>query len=345
MRDAVIVSTARTPIGKAYRGAFNATTPQALAAHAIAHAVERAGRRPGRDQRRGDRCRPAAGPVRRQYRASGRHPRRPARDRGGHVAGPAMRVGHDGDCHGGQAGGAWTAWTSSIGGGVDSISMVQTPEMRVGCRPVAEGAQARHLHDHAGNRRNRRRRATVSAARRRTPMPLQSQHRTAAAQEAGRFDAEIVPMTTIMKVQNKETGKSRDHEVTLDKDEGNRPGTTPESLAGLQPVFKDGMSIKEGKFITAGNATQLSDGASAAVVMEAKLAEQRGPEAAGPLCRRDGGGLRARRDGHRPGLCRAKTAGRPWPEDGRYRPVGTERSLRRAGALFAATSWAFPMSF
>jgi acetyl-CoA C-acetyltransferase len=104
----------------------------------------------------------------------------------------------------------------------------------------------------------------------------QSQARTAAAQEAGKFDDEIVPMTTTMKFMNKETNEILEREVTLEKDEGNRPGTTFESLQGLQPVFQDGISIKEGKFITAGNASQLSDGASASVVMEAKEAEKRG---------------------------------------------------------------------
>jgi len=104
----------------------------------------------------------------------------------------------------------------------------------------------------------------------------QSQERTHQAQLAGRFDDEIVPMTSIMKVMNKETKEISEHEVTLEKDEGNRPGTTVESLAGLQPVFKDGLVIKEGKFITAGNASQLSDGASASIVMEAKVAEKKG---------------------------------------------------------------------
>ena len=88
-------------------------------------------------------------------------------------------------------------------------------------------------------------------------------------------------MTTIMKIQNRETGEITEHEVTLDKDEGNRPGTTAESLAGLQPVFKNGQVIKEGKFITAGNASQLSDGASASVVMEARAAEKEGLEPLG----------------------------------------------------------------
>ncbi|MEO1708556.1 MAG: acetyl-CoA C-acyltransferase, partial [Pseudomonadota bacterium] len=104
----------------------------------------------------------------------------------------------------------------------------------------------------------------------------QSQERTHAAQQAGKFDDEIVPLTSVMKFKNKETGDVSDVETTLEKDEGNRPGTTADALAGLKPVFKGGQTISEGRFITAGNASQLSDGASAAVVMEAKTAEKRG---------------------------------------------------------------------
>jgi acetyl-CoA C-acetyltransferase len=105
---------------------------------------------------------------------------------------------------------------------------------------------------------------------------LQSQQRTAAAQEAGRFADEIVPLATVMKVQDQKTKEISDREVTLDKDEGNRPSTTLEGLKSLAPVFKDGQTIVEGQYITAGNASQLSDGASAAVVMEAKEASRRG---------------------------------------------------------------------
>jgi acetyl-CoA C-acetyltransferase len=110
---------------------------------------------------------------------------------------------------------------------------------------------------------------------------LQSQQRTAAAQEAGRFEDEIVPLKTVMKVQDRETKEISDREITLEKDEGNRPSTTLEGLQSLTPVFKDGQTIVEGKFITAGNASQLSDGASAAVVMEAGEAARRGLEPLG----------------------------------------------------------------
>jgi acetyl-CoA C-acetyltransferase len=104
---------------------------------------------------------------------------------------------------------------------------------------------------------------------------LQSQQRTAAAQAAGKFDEEIVPLASVMKVTNKETNEVRDVETKLEKDEGNRADTTLEGLSALKPVYKGGQRVKEGKFITAGNASQLSDGASAAVIMEAKEAHRR----------------------------------------------------------------------
>ncbi|HCI63106.1 MAG TPA: acetyl-CoA C-acyltransferase, partial [Erythrobacter sp.] len=104
---------------------------------------------------------------------------------------------------------------------------------------------------------------------------LQSQQRTAAAQEAGKFDDEIVSVSTTHKVQDKETGEISDVEITIDKDEGNRPQTTLEGLNSLKPVMGEGTTI------TAGNASQLSDGSSASVLMEAKVAEQKGLEPLG----------------------------------------------------------------
>jgi acetyl-CoA C-acetyltransferase len=105
---------------------------------------------------------------------------------------------------------------------------------------------------------------------------LQSQQRTAAAQREGRFEQEIVPFPSTMLVKNKDTGEVREKFTVLEQDEGNRPQTTLADLQKLAPVFKDGQVVKDGKFITAGNASQLSDGAAAAVVMEAKEAERRG---------------------------------------------------------------------
>jgi len=105
---------------------------------------------------------------------------------------------------------------------------------------------------------------------------LQSQQRTAAAQQDGSFDDEVIPVTAVKKAWDKATGDVHDEEVTIARDEGNRPGTTIEGLRALQPVFQGGQAVKQGKFITAGNASQLSDGASALVMMEAGVAARRG---------------------------------------------------------------------
>ncbi|WP_171123418.1 MULTISPECIES: acetyl-CoA C-acyltransferase [unclassified Ruegeria] len=279
MRDAVIVSTARTPIGKAYRGAFNATTPQALMSHAIEHAVQRSGVDPAEIED----C--VVGAALQQGYQAGNIGRQAAIRAGLPVTVGGMTL--DRQCASGMMAIATAAkqvvhdgMDVVIGGGVESISTVQTPEMRVGRDPwIVEHKPELYMTmletaETVGERYGLSREYQDEYA-------AQSQARTHAAQQAGRFDAEIVPMTTVMKMQNRETGEISEHEVTLDKDEGNRPSTTVESLAGLQPVFKDGIHIKEGKCITAGNASQLSDGASASVIMEAKVAEQKGLEPLG----------------------------------------------------------------
>ncbi len=274
MRDAVIVSTARTPIGKAYRGAFNATTPQALAGHAIKNAVERAGVDPSRI----DDC--VFGAALQQGHSAGNIARQAAMRAGLPVSVGGMSL--DRQCASGMMAIATAAkqvitdgMDVVVGGGVESISMVQTQEMRVGADPwLRENMPALYMTmletaENVASRYGVSREAQDEYAAR-------SQALTAAAQEAGKFDDEIVPLSTVMKVQDRETKEISDAEVTMSKDEGNRPSTTLESLAGLQPVFKNGQQVKEGQFITAGNASQLSDGASAAVLMEAKTAEQMG---------------------------------------------------------------------
>lgn len=274
MRDAVIVSTARTPIGKAYRGAFNATTPQALAGHAIRNAVERAGVDPSRI----DDC--VFGAALQQGHSAGNIARQAAMRAGLPVSVGGMSL--DRQCASGMMAIATAAkqvitdgMDVVVGGGVESISMVQTQEMRVGADPwLRENMPALYMTmletaENVASRYGVSREAQDEYAAR-------SQALTAAAQEAGKFDDEIVPLSTVMKVQDRETKEISDAEVTLSQDEGNRPSTTLESLAGLQPVFKNGQQVKEGQFITAGNASQLSDGASAAVLMEAKTAEQMG---------------------------------------------------------------------
>lgn len=274
MRDAVIVSTARTPIGKAYRGSFNATTPQALAAHAIEHAVKRAGIDGGEISD----C--VIGAALQQGHSGGNIARQAAIRAGLPVTVAGMSL--DRQCASGMMAIATAAkqvvmdgMDIVIGGGVESISMVQTPEMRVAADKWLKQHKPEmymtmlETAENVADRYNISREAQDEYAAR-------SQERTHQGQQSGKFDDEIVAMSTAMMMQNKETKEITSHDVTVEKDEGNRPGTSAESLAGLKPVFKDGMNLAEGKFITAGNASQLSDGASAAVVMEASLAEKKG---------------------------------------------------------------------
>ena len=279
MRDAVIVSTARTPIGKAYRGAFNNTTPQQLAGHAIEHAVARAGIDPASVQD------VILGAALQQGHSGGNIARQAAVRAGLPVSVAGMSL--DRQCASGMMAIATAAkqvvmdgMDVAIGGGVESISMVQTKEMRVAADPWLMGNKSDIYMSMLETAETVAERYNVSREVQ-DEYAARSQALTAAAQEAGRFDAEIVPMPSTMLVQDRETKEIFEHEVTLEKDEGNRPSTTVESLGGLNPVFKDGMRIKEGKFITAGNASQLSDGASACVVMEAKAAEKAGLEPLG----------------------------------------------------------------
>ncbi|MEP4196211.1 MAG: acetyl-CoA C-acyltransferase [Aliishimia sp.] len=274
MRDAVIVSTARTPIGKAYRGAFNATTPQALMAHAIEHAVARS----GVDASEISDC--VVGAALQQGHSGSNIARQAAIRAGLPVTVAGMSL--DRQCASGMMAIATAAkqvvldgMDVVIGGGVDSISMVQTAEMRVGADPWIKANKPEMYMTMLETAENVADRFNISREEQ-DAYAAKSQERTHQGQENGKFDDEIVAMTTTMMIQNKETKEITSHEVTLEKDEGNRPGTSAESLAGLQPVFKNGMNLAEGKFITAGNASQLSDGASAAVIMEAKVAEQKG---------------------------------------------------------------------
>ena len=269
MREAVIVSTARTPIGKAYRGAFNNTEAPTLGGHAIRHAVERAGLEPSEVE---DLLMGCAIP---QGSQGVNIARTSALASGLPVTTAAMTV--DRQCSSGMMAIAVAAKTIvsdgvdiMVGGGLESVSLVQNEHMnsfRVIDPRVLE------LHEHTympmldtaevvANRYAVSREAQDEYA-------LQSQQRTAAGQEAGKFDDEIVPLASNMGVMDKETKEISFKDVTLDKDEGNRPSTTLEGLSGLKPVRENG-------FITAGNASQLSDGASAAVLMEARVAEKRG---------------------------------------------------------------------
>jgi len=269
MREAVIVSTARTPIGKAYRGAFNNTEAPTLGGHAVKQAVERAGLDPAEVE---DVLMGCALP---QGSQGANIARQVALAAGLPVTTAAMTV--DRQCSSGMMAIALAAKTVisdgvdiMVGGGLESISLVQNEHMNL-YRAADPRLLAVHKHIHmpmidtaevVAKRYNISRDVQDEYA-------LQSQQRTAAGQEAGKFDDEIVPMTSNMGVMNKETKEISFKDVTLDKDEGNRPGTNLEGLSSLNPV-------REGGFITAGNASQLSDGASASVVMEASLAEKRG---------------------------------------------------------------------
>jgi len=266
MREAVIVSTARTPIGKAFRGAFNFTEGPAMAGHAIQHAVARAGIDPGEVDD------VIIGCAMQQGTTGGNTARQSLLAAGLPVEVSGMTL--DRQCSSGMMAIATAAkqvigddMPICIGGGVESISMVQNGNMNVHANASVTD-KAKDIYMAMLNT------AETVAERygvNRDDMDaygLKSQMRTAAAQEAGKFDDEIVAMTTVKQIANKETGAVLEEEVTLARDEGNRPSTNLDGLVGLKPVF-------EGGTITAGNASQLSDGASAAVVMDAKLAEQR----------------------------------------------------------------------
>ena len=276
MRSAVIVSTARTPIGRAYRGAFNDTQAQALAGHAIAEAVKRAGIAPAEVD---DVILGAA----LQQGSQGSNVARQAALRAGlpqSVAGMSV----DRQCASGLMAIATAAkqilhddMTITIGGGVESISLVQTNDIRrdrAQDPALLESVPGLYMSmletaELVSDRYGVSREAQDEYA-------LRSQLRTAAAQQAGRFDNEIAPMESTMIVTDRATGATSQKKVTLTKDEGNRADTNLEGLSSLKPVFANGVIVKQGRFITAGNASQLSDGASAAVLMEGAEASRRG---------------------------------------------------------------------
>ncbi|HVV93148.1 MAG TPA: acetyl-CoA C-acyltransferase [Hyphomicrobiales bacterium] len=275
MREAVIVSTARTPIGKAYRGALNLTDGPTLAGHVIAEAVRRASIDPAEVEDVVMGCAMQEG-------TTGGNVARRALLRAGlpaTVAGTTI----DRQCSSGLQAIAVLARAIvhdgvevGVAGGVESISLVQNDHRNVfHARDEALVAIEPDVYMPMIDT------AEVVAARYRIPREaqdaygLESQKRTEAARAAGRLDAEIVPITTTMAAMDKATGATSEREVTLSEDEGPRPDSTAIGLAGLKPVRGDG------KTITAGNASQLSDGATAVVVMERGLAERHGLEPLG----------------------------------------------------------------
>ena len=275
MREAVIVSTARTPIGKAYRGAFNNTHGAVLGAHAMKHAMEKANIDPQEVEDVIMGCGNPEG-------ATGVNIARQCAIRAGMPVSTAG-VTVNRFCSSGMQTIAMAAQRVivdnvpvAIGGGLESISLVQNdhsnkhhihedwilknkPELYMSMLETAEVVAERY---------------NISRDQM-DEYGLQSQMRTAAAQQAGKFDDEIVPLPSTKLVQNKETGEISEVEVTLEQDEGVRPETNIEGLKSLKAV------LGEDKTITAGNASQLSDGASACVIMDSKLAEKRNIEPLG----------------------------------------------------------------
>jgi len=275
MREAVIVSTARTPIGRAYRGAFNNTQGQELAGHAIAAAVERAGLD-------GSEVEEVIFGCAIQEGSTGLNVARQGALRAGlPVSVPGMSV--DRQCASGLMAIATAAkeiivdgLQIAVGGGVESISLVQNEHRNTYRATDPWLREKENGHDIYMPMLNT---AEIVAERynitreQQDAYALESQRRTAAAQEAGYFDEEIAPFTATKLVAG-ENGQPVEQEVTLTLDEGNRPGTTAEGLAKLKAVLPD--SDGHAATISAGNASQLSDGAAAVVLMERAEAEKRG---------------------------------------------------------------------
>ena len=276
MKEAVIVSTARTGLAKSVRGGFNLTHGAAMGGHTIKHAVARAGLDPAEVEDVYMGCAYPEG-------ATGFNVGRNAAIWAGcpvTTAGTTINR----YCSSGLQAIAMAAHQVmlqdtpiAIGAGVESISLVQMggfntnhatedhlmqikPSLWMSMIETAEVVSARY---------------NVSRERQ-DEYALESQRRTAAAQQAGRFNDEIVAFPTKMKKTDKASGTESIVDYTVDHDECNRPDTTIEALRALKPVFFGGSEIKEGKYITAGNASQFSDGASACVVMDSKLAEKKG---------------------------------------------------------------------
>ena len=270
MKDAVIVSTARTPIGLAFRGSLNNIKSPTMMGHAIGHAVSRSGVDPAEidDVVIGTVLTGGTGGMNVARLAS-------------LAAGLPVSVSGqtiDRQCSSGLMAIATAAkqiivdgQSVAVAGGQDNISAVQNDYMKWVATEKDPAVVANAEHAYMPMLKTAEHVADVYSISREAQdeYAVESQARTARAQEANLFDDEIVPIDAVKIVHNKETGEETTEAVTLSRDEGNRPGTTTDALARLKPVI-------EGGLVTAGNASQLSDGASACVVMEAKLAEQRG---------------------------------------------------------------------
>jgi acetyl-CoA C-acetyltransferase len=275
MHRPVIVSTARTPIAKAYRGAFNNTQPQELAAHVIAAAINRAGIEPAEVDD------VLLGAALQQGASGGNIARQSALRANLPAAVPGMSI--DRQCASGlmsiAVAGAQIAHGDlriAVAGGVESVSLVQNEHMnthRAADPWLKANVPAIYLPmlntaEIVAERYGVTREAQDEYA-------LSSQRRTAAAQQAGVFADEIVPLQSSQTVTDRETGSVSYRDVWLDRDEGNRPSTTLEDLTTLRPVLADGVAAASST-VTAGNASQLSDGAAAVVIMSERDATRRG---------------------------------------------------------------------
>ena len=267
-RNAVIVSTARTAIGRAYKGGFNDTKGATLGSYSLAPAIERAKIEAGEIND------VVWGAALQQGAQAGNLGRQVALRAGCPIGVSGMTI--DRQCSSGLMAIATAAKQIMVdnmdivaAGGQESISLVQTPEMRVMPDPELLAMHNAVYMPMLQTAETVAQRYGISREDQ-DEYALRSQQRTAAVQEAGKFDDEIVPVTVTMKVKDKETGEVSDKEVTVAKDEGNRPETTLEGLSSLNPVLGPDTTI------TAGNASQLSDGSSASILMDEKLAEKRG---------------------------------------------------------------------
>lgn len=275
MREAVIVSTARTGIGRAYRGAFNDTEAPVLSGHVVRAAVERAGIDP-------ERVEDIFLGVGTQSGTQSYNLGRLTAATSGLRNAPGFAL--DRKCGSGLTAVALAARSIiaddidvAVAGGVESISLTLTKHAST-YRNRSEAVIAAEPHAYIPMIET----AEIVAERygisreAQDAFSAESQQRAAAAQAEGRFADEIVPISVRKALFEKDGTAAGHQDLVLDRDEGIRGDTTAEGLAALKPVYKDGAIIKEGRHITAGNASQLSDGASAQVVMSRALAEKEG---------------------------------------------------------------------
>ena len=328
MREAVVVASSRTGLAKSFRGSFNLTRPDDMAAHCVKDVLKKT---PQLDPAELEDVVMGTGfPEGPQGFNVGRNVAVMA---GLPITVPGVTVSRF--CSSGLNAVAVAAHMvqvegaeAVIGGGLESITMMQNDFNKKNLFNPWLMDHKKDIYIPMGLT------AEIVAERykvsreKQDEMALASQQRTAAAQKAGKFKDEIAPMTVTMEVTDKATGEKSTKQVTVDRDECNRPDTTAEGLAKLPPAFKP-----DGGSVTAGNSSQFSDGASATLIMSADRADEAGHQAARLLPRLRLRRLRARRDGHRAGVCGAQAAQAARLEDQRHRHRRAQRSLRLAGRV------------